>query len=168
MKKEIIYEKSTLNRADPQELIEVDSESSFYPNIKQDGKEYCRMYCGKNIHCRPIKSFDPKPFISSTYYGGKDLKLNSLSHEKKIEALLPFGIKAVVEAIEKAYNTSHLHSLQEHHYPFRLRLGGNDDDSWTKYFATEEEMIEEVELLRSKQPINKANDVEWNGYFFTN
>jgi hypothetical protein len=81
---------------------------------------------------------------------------------------LPFGIKAVVEAIEEAYNTSHLHSLQENHYPFRLRLGGNDDDSWTKYFATEEEMIEEVELLRSKQPINKANDVEWNGYFFTN
>jgi hypothetical protein len=94
VKKEIIYEKATINHADPQELIEVDSESSFYPNIKQDGKEYCRMDYGKNIHCKPIKSFDPQPFISSTYYGGKDLKLNSLSHEKKNRSLIAFWNKS--------------------------------------------------------------------------
>lgn len=127
MKKEIIYEKSTLNHSDPQELIEVDNESSFYPNIEQDGKEYCRMTYGKNIHCKSLKVFNPA-----------------------------------------YYEKSELHSLQEHHYPFRVWLGGKDDDSWTKYFPTEEAMLKEVERLRKKQPINKHDDVIENGYFFTN
>lgn len=127
MKKEIVYEKSTLSHSNPQELIEVDNESSFCHNIKQDGKQYCRMNFGKNIHCKTIK---------------------------------------IVNAAD--YEKDDLHSLQEHHYPFRLRLGGNDNDSWTKYFPTEEEILKEVERLRNKQPINKTDDVEENGYFFTN
>jgi len=52
--------------------------------------------------------------------------------------------------------------------PFFIRLSGNDDDSWTKFFNTKTELLEEIYRLRRCQPINKDIDVINNGYVFTN
>lgn len=51
-------------------------------------------------------------------------------------------------------------------FPFRLYICGNDDASYSKFFATEEGMNEELDLLLACQPIHFYNDLV--GYIFTN
>ena len=52
--------------------------------------------------------------------------------------------------------------------PYKIYLAGNDDCSYTKYFATEKEMNEEVKYLRKMQPLDFYLDVRQRGYMFTN
>ena len=52
--------------------------------------------------------------------------------------------------------------------PYRVYLAGNDDCSYTKWFATEKEMKEEVKYLRKMQPLDFYLDVIQRGYIFTN
>lgn len=52
--------------------------------------------------------------------------------------------------------------------PFSVYIFGNDDTSYTKMYATEEQAREEVLLLEAIEPVNLWKDVEPLGFFFSN
>lgn len=53
--------------------------------------------------------------------------------------------------------------------PIALYLAGNDDASYSKYFATAEEAEQELKSLLVKQPLDFFNDLgDVNGWVFTN
>lgn len=52
--------------------------------------------------------------------------------------------------------------------PYRIYLAGNDDCSYTKWFATSEEMETEMNYLRKMQPLDYMLDIKDRGYIFTN
>lgn len=89
------------------------------------------------------------------------------SNEEKVSLFNSLELKQKLE-IYKTLLKRELSYANESFLPFFIRLSGNDDDSWTKYFSTEEEMLQEVYLLRRVQPINKWEDVKLRGYEFTN
>lgn len=63
-----------------------------------------------------------------------------------------------------------LHSFLEwttEEYPFRLYMRGNDDTSYTRFFKTEEEGLELIELLEVSSPIDFNEFLEF-GFFFSN
>ena len=53
------------------------------------------------------------------------------------------------------------------YFDYIIHLYGTDDDSYSKGFHTEEEMMEEVQRLRNNQPLSMSLDLK-NGYVFTN
>lgn len=59
-----------------------------------------------------------------------------------------------------------IHRYCNYRKKYMVYLTGNDNDSWTKYFDTEKEMLQEVERLRRIAPISKNGDMQ--GYEFTN
>lgn len=52
--------------------------------------------------------------------------------------------------------------------PFALYMAGNDDCSYTKFYATLEEAQAELELFLSMEPLNMWLHVIENGFVFTN
>lgn len=52
--------------------------------------------------------------------------------------------------------------------PWRLYLCGTDDCSYTRWFATEEQMNEEINYLRKMQPLDMYRDIYDRDYIFTN
>ena len=52
--------------------------------------------------------------------------------------------------------------------PFALKLAGNDDVSYTKFYATLEEAQAELSLFTADQPLNFPLYVQENGFAFTN
>lgn len=53
-------------------------------------------------------------------------------------------------------------------FPVSLKICGNDDSTWTKFFATEEIAREELNLLLACQPVNFWRDIKENEFVFTN
>ena len=52
--------------------------------------------------------------------------------------------------------------------PFELKLFGNDDTTWSKFYATSEEAREELALFEVNQPLNYHGVVHDFGFVFTN
>ncbi len=52
--------------------------------------------------------------------------------------------------------------------PVSLYMCGNDDTTYTKFFATVEEALEEVEMLEADQPLCTFTHIYENGFVFTN
>jgi len=52
--------------------------------------------------------------------------------------------------------------------PFALKIAGNDDCSYTKYYPTLEAARTELDLFLSDQPLNFTLHVQENGFEFTN
>ncbi|MFA6235106.1 MAG: hypothetical protein WC824_13110, partial [Bacteroidota bacterium] len=52
--------------------------------------------------------------------------------------------------------------------PFELHIAGNDDASWSAYYATEKEAMDILELLEAGQPLDLYEDVISLGFMFTN
>lgn len=154
------------------EFIEVDEDTSFCGNFEQDGKEGCHMKFGVNIHAKPLASFEYLPYVSEydiPYSLKKEgLSLYKMTKEEKFQVFKDLGLKVALDVFKRRLNENHTHRIEEHHCPFYLRLQGNDDDSWTRYFCTQEEMMDEVYRLRRCQPISKELDVYGNSYHFTN
>lgn len=68
----------------------------------------------------------------------------------------------------KYYNKSYLQEAIENTLPYEIKLFGNDDCSYTKWFATEEEMLKEMDYLRKMQPLHFWFDIRQREYIFTN
>jgi len=159
------------------EFIQVDADSSFYGNFIQNEKEGCHMRFGKNTRCSKLIDMVHKTKVS--YYDlpykvrqasleMTDKKWYYMSEVDRYTYLENLGLKVMLNIWKENINQNHSHSIDASYCPFFIKLSGNDDDSWTKYFCTEEEMMQEVYRLRRCQPINKEIDVENNGYYFTN
>lgn len=52
--------------------------------------------------------------------------------------------------------------------PFELRMYGNDDTSYTKFYASEESALEELNLFETTQPLDFKEIVWGFGFAFTN
>lgn len=52
--------------------------------------------------------------------------------------------------------------------PFCLYMCGNDDCSYSKFFATLEQAMEELTMLEACQPLDMNKDIQHNGFVFTN
>lgn len=155
------------------EYIRVDDETSFYGNYKYDNKEYCKIIYGVNHRVREdITSLKFTPYIShfDIPHPFRDEKIHGdMTSEERINVLLSLGLKStLVDIIKNQMNQDHSEIIEERCYPFKIRLQGTDDDSHTRYFYTEAEMMDEVYRLRRCQPINKWIDVTNNNYHFTN
>jgi hypothetical protein len=105
----------------------------------------------------------PKPTIITNYYKAGDEFIQVDEHSSFYGNFYEEdenGNEIQGCHLKKGFNT--------YNNKFYVKLSGNDDDSWTKYFDTEEDAQEEVYRLRRSQPINKEFDVKQNGYEFTN
>lgn len=56
----------------------------------------------------------------------------------------------------------------QHLLPYRIYLCGNDDCSYSKWLATQEQVDEEVKYLRKMQPLDMDRDIYKRDYIFTN
>jgi hypothetical protein len=94
---------------------------------------------------------------------------------KSILALYQKGKEEQEEKIARGYYEFH---KDKHPYswidypsyekPIALVMYGNDDTSYTKFYATEAEALEELNLFSENEPLN-AEDVVFNfGFVFTN
>lgn len=164
---EEILEPISLLQYPKSEFIEVDNFTDFQGNFTQNNKLGASLNFGENEY-KNIKSFNPKPFVFSLPREIDVYKFNKLSSKEKINTLIPYGIEVTITTIEKAYKQDHSLALREKYYPYYVSLSGNDDCSYTKYFCTENSMMQEVYRLRRCQPINTDIDVINNGYFYTN
>lgn len=158
------------------EFIEVDENSSFCGNFTQNNKEGCHLQYGDfpSIYDWEEKKLDNLDVnlasLLSRYdfpYNHRPEDLYEKSNEERAFLFNSLELKEKLE-IYKTLLKRELSYANEEFLPFFIRLSGNDDDSWTKYFSTEEEMLQEVYLLRRVQPINKWEDVKLRGYEFTN
>jgi hypothetical protein len=53
-------------------------------------------------------------------------------------------------------------------FPYALKLAGNDDSTYTKFYPTLEAAQAELDLFLSDQPLNFPLHVHENGFVFTN
>ena len=96
-----------------------------------------------------------------------DHKLYHMSHKDKVEFFhaMPRDIQIhTILSGHRRFTEEMLESCK----PVCLRLSGNDDTSYTKYFMTEAEAEIEAVYLRKMQPLDFRNDVLMRKYFFTN
>jgi hypothetical protein len=152
------------------EFIEVDEDTSFYGNYVQNDKEGCHLTFGKN-RSQELTSLDS--FLNLwNHHIPRDVKVDFnlylMDKKTKLAHVKSLGLKNSLDTIKNLLKGDKSEQVDEKHCPFYIRLSGSDNDSWTKYFCTEEEMMAEVYRLRRCQPINKQIDVEDNGYYFTN
>ena len=150
------------------EFIKCDSETSFYGNYTLNGIEGCYLNMGErkdfefNFNFKPYFSMYDLPYQLDLDCGlGNNLieVVNILKSQNVSDGIIH-------DFVIKCYKNSVEYMLEEK--PFFIKLSGNDDDSWTKYFNTKTEALEEMYRLRRCQPINKWIDVMDNGYVFTN
>lgn len=158
------------------EFIAVDSESDFCGNFVQNDAEGIHLLYGdtRNLFNWKVSKFDTlkKDFtgLLSSYDFPYNNRLNDLygkSKEYKLGVFNTLSLKEKVRVYKLLLNKE-LAYLNESVLPFIVKVYGNDDESWTKHFSTEEEMLQEVYLLRRLQPINKYEDIIDRKYEFTN
>lgn len=80
-----------------------------------------------------------------------------------------YAKRKLTEASEN-YNILLLNAKNEYptlEKPFRLRMAGKDDTSYSLNFATKEEALEFVELLEYMQPLDMHKDIQ-PSFAFTN
>lgn len=53
-------------------------------------------------------------------------------------------------------------------FPFALKLSGNDDSTYTKFYPTLEDANHDLQLMLDMQPCNFQLHVDENGFVFTN
>lgn len=164
------------------EFIEVDQHSFFYGNYKLGGKEGC---CATIIEDEKsdltLNVFDPRLH----WHWSSHVLPRSIQEEIEGDAAVPYYnviyrwsnhqkrefFEKLPVQVRRDLVEQQLSNLKvdiQMNKPFSVQLSGNDDASWTKYFDTHQECLDELTYLRKMQPINKEMDVINRGYIFTN
>lgn len=156
-----------------EEFLEVDEDTNFCGNFKQQGKEGCSLVFGENFHYNPLKSFLFEPYITEfdfPYEFRKENKIqfHKLSFKEIEELILSQGEEFALNIYKSKAQDFDIHGIEQNHCKYAVSVAGNDDTSYTKYFVKEEDMMDEIYRLRRCQPINLWIDILENGYHFTN
>jgi len=102
-------------------------------------------------------------------YPNVDHYVYSFSPEEKAKFFDEFFTLEEQHQIYKRFIRSHTDKESlECILPYRVYLCGNDDCSYTKWFATQEQADAEVLYLRKMQPLDMNRDIYDRGYIFTN
>lgn len=152
------------------EFIKVDENTSFYGNFNYNDVEGCYLEYGKNNN-QELTSFILEPYLSVYNLSGVLYKSNEFykkSRKEIFDIVSSYGLKELINFYKKSLKDYNDELIDQMYSPYYIKLSGNDDDSWTKYFYDEDSMLKEVYRLRRTQPINKTIDVIGNGYIFTN
>ena len=152
--------------------------------IRRNGRPFCRPFRGGNYvyfrlaDMRTLPGWGPLstvaelqqrqrfsrhnlPWRLRTNYG-QDVQ--SEEHlQKRLALLTPKELKAWQEGLDKW--RIDMPTLEK---PFALKLAGNDDVSYTKYYPTLEAAQAELSLYTADQPLNFPLHVQENGFVFTN
>lgn len=91
-----------------------------------------------------------------------------LTKSEKQKTLLSLSYEEFIELYRKTVKRLAGDESIFNLYPYHIYLAGNDDTSYSKYFLTIEEALEEARYLIAMQPINFWDDVKNRGYIFTN
>lgn len=155
------------------EFLWLDDQSSFYGNYQLDNKEGCIIEFGKSK--LKEENFDFSPNKNWNYYDipynlrNEDyITISKWSSIHKIDYFKSLPLDAQSAIAEEAIKDYTQYLKTREFYPYRIWLYGTDDDSWSKWFLTEKEMLKEVNWLRKMQPLNKNRDIINRGYVFTN
>lgn len=152
------------------EFIEIDNETSFHGDYSLNCKKGCILKYGANCKVEQISSFAVEPYISiyDLPYDMQNYLHQNMSNEERFNVLLSLGLEKTIELLKTKLNENYTLTIEELYCPYKIFLKGTDDDSWTRYFYTKEEMMKEVYRLRRCQPINLYIDIENNFYHYTN
>lgn len=102
------------------------------------------------------------PYRFPLRFGYKD-PAQSEEHLQKRLALLTDKERKEWERHQGEHNYIEYATVEK---PYRLYICGNDDSSYSKFYATEAEMNEELALYEACQPLDFYNDL--TGFVFTN
>lgn len=157
------------------EFISVDSETDFCGNFEQNGLEGVHVSYGKRDVPTPklsiklsLSEYDlPYSKQKELGVGEKGFTLYKKSEEEITFVWESLSLTEQIEILERKHRME-AYSAKDYYFPYFVRLTGNDDESYTKYFSTEKEMLDEIKYLRWVMPINKKIDVIDRGYVFTN
>jgi len=161
--------------------LQVDNESNFGGNYEIESKQACTISFGRNDSVSIFyelniptdwQSYNLPHHLQKDIEQGKEKPYYNIvckwSRTQKQEFFKSLSLEnknyISVSVLERTLQ----HFKDKHYYPYEVYIAGNDDESWTKYFATEEEMIQEVNYLRMMEPINKNLDICSRDYVFTN
>jgi hypothetical protein len=138
-------------------VYNVESQFSFYDlpqSIKNSlDKKYRVMYEGKDCGngANTVYSWSEK---------GKISFFNSMSAKNKFLTAERY--------YKEKFQYSSLNEDLMTRLPYKIYMCGNDDCSYSKWFATRKEMRDEVLYLRKMQPLDFYIDICERGYIFTN
>ena len=159
--------------------INVDEFTSFYGNYKINNVECVELSYGKRTYeklesiegfnfkinlLKNLSNYDLSRPLSDKvdFYKKSDkFKLDFINKNLTINEKFNLVEKLLKDTI---YDNKEWGTFCEYY----IRLSGNDDDSWTRYFLTQKEMEEELKYLYKMQPINKDADIHKRNYVFTN
>lgn len=102
----------------------------------------------------------------SGYING-DYMMAEMTDEQRKELFQSFSVKdqhVIFKNFMRFCDKEWLESL----LPYSICLAGNDDCTYSKWFATKEEMDTEIEYLRKMQPLDFSLDILNRKYIFTN
>lgn len=153
-----------------------DSASSWGGPFEQDGKKGACVSIvkkePKSLSTHKVEEswnyFNLPPVYRSLNPQLEDIYLYECSTEEKVRLFNELPLDVQVEVIIDFYRIYASRHCIEENLPFKLRLCGNDDTSYTKYFISEEDLQKELEYLRRMQPLDMRRDIYKRGYHFTN
>lgn len=128
-----------------------------------DVKKQFRYYqCPTNLKQKLDSIAKEKDIINGDHY------MFPMTPEEK-EILFNTFSRKEQHDIFKAVMTSHIDRESiERILPYSIYICGNDDCSYSKWFATEEEVNDELYYLRKMQPLDFNRDIIDRDYIFTN
>ena len=156
--------------------ILVDDDSSFYGNYTIDEKECALLSYGELNH-EKYERYEPMSMKINLLknlnrydfpYASQPGDLYHVEDEEKLKLLNSLSYEERFNILQGKLESEIRRNEGGNHHKYYVRLAGNDDDSWTKYFFTKEQMIEELKYLHKMQPINKDEDIHKRDYVFTN
>jgi hypothetical protein len=106
-------------------------------------------------------------YTDATFGGGRDKGKKCLetwkNREKEIQSKIERGHYEYTKTVPYRYDDSP--SLEK---PIRLWMLGNDDTSYSKFYKTEQEALEELQLFIGNQPLDFHQVVNDFHFYFTN
>ena len=97
-----------------------------------------------------------------------DYWMGEVSTKEKVKFFNSLSARDKHSTALEYYNKYWYKEYIESILPYKIYLCGNDDCSYSKWFATQEEVDKEVEYLRKMQPLCFGRDICQRGYIFTN
>ncbi len=186
-KYKLVEKESVICQETNEEFLEFTPETacSWAGSYEQDGKQGCSMsvkekeeklnfpdlnfkqkfsywHCNYALHKKLDKIGKEKGFVNGDYY------IYGISPEEKETLFDSFSLAEQFDVYRKFLKGYTEKEMLNSLLPYKIHLAGNDDCSYSKWFATEEELITEIKYLRAMQPLDFKLDIYNRDYIFTN
>lgn len=124
--------------------------------------EWDYYHCPNHIQTTLDRIATSKGHIRGDYY------LPVLTPEEKKELFHSFSVKDRHDIYRIYISNYSGEEWIESLLPYKIYICGNDDCSYSRYFSTEQEAIDEMNYFRIMQPLDMTRDIYDRNYIFTN